>query len=128
MDAGHVLLGRLWMFDRKVFHDGRENSYDFFKDGQRYKLVSMLEKVMENSNSKGMDNNNNKIMERNNNKGMDNNKNKVMDNNNNKNMHNNDNQIMLCFVNEFLREKKHSGCCLATMPKRIQETKKRNFV
>jgi hypothetical protein len=41
MDACHVLLGRPWMFDRKVFHDGRENSYEFFKDGHRYELVPM---------------------------------------------------------------------------------------
>ena len=34
MDACHVLLGRSWMFEKKVFHYGRENSYDFFKDGQ----------------------------------------------------------------------------------------------
>jgi hypothetical protein len=40
-NACHVLLRRPWMFDRKVFHDGRENSYDFFKDGQCYKLVPM---------------------------------------------------------------------------------------
>jgi hypothetical protein len=60
MDACHVLLGRPWMFDRKVFHDGRENSYEFFKDGQCYKLVPMLEKVMDNNNNKGMDNSNNK--------------------------------------------------------------------
>jgi hypothetical protein len=59
------------MFDRKVFHDGRENSYEFFKDGQCYKLVPMLEK--------GMDNSNNKVMDNSNNKGMDNNNNKVMD-------------------------------------------------
>jgi hypothetical protein len=52
MDACHVLLGRLWMFERKVFHDGIENSYEFFKDGQCYKLIPMLEKGMEKSNNK----------------------------------------------------------------------------
>jgi hypothetical protein len=68
MDACHVFLWRLWMFDRKVFHGGRENSYEFFKDGQRYKLVPMLEKNMDSNNSKGMDNSNNKVMNDNNNK------------------------------------------------------------
>jgi hypothetical protein len=106
MDACHVLLERSWMFDKKVFHDVRENSYDFFKDDQRYKLVPMSEKNMESNNNKGMDNNNKK----------------VMNGSNNKNMHGRNNQIMLCSAKEFLREHKYSGCCLAIMPKRIRET------
>jgi hypothetical protein len=35
---------------------------------------------------------------------------------------------MLCSAKEFLREKKHSGCCLAIMPKRIQETEKGFYI
>ena len=72
MDACHVLLGRLWMFDRKVFHDGRENTYEFSKDGQCYKLVPMPEN------------------------GMDNNNNNSISNSNNKNMHNSSSRVMLC--------------------------------
>ena len=34
MDACHILLKKHWMFDREVLHDGRENSYEFVKDGQ----------------------------------------------------------------------------------------------
>jgi hypothetical protein len=55
------------MFDRKVFHDGRDNSYEFIKDGQHYKLVPMLEKNMDNNNNKGMENNKNKHMHNSNN-------------------------------------------------------------
>jgi hypothetical protein len=43
MDACHILLGRPWLFDRQVHHDGKENTYEFKKDGQRYKLTPMLE-------------------------------------------------------------------------------------
>jgi hypothetical protein len=34
MDACHVLLKRPWLFDRKVSHDGRKNTYEFVKDRQ----------------------------------------------------------------------------------------------
>jgi hypothetical protein len=50
------------MFDRKVFHDGKENLYHFFKGGQHYKLVPMLEKNMDSNNNKVMENINNKVM------------------------------------------------------------------
>jgi hypothetical protein len=46
MDACHVLLGRPWLFDRKIFHDGRENTYESKKDGEWYRLESMLENAM----------------------------------------------------------------------------------
>ena len=29
MDACHVILGRPWIFDRRVVHDGFENTYSF---------------------------------------------------------------------------------------------------
>ena len=32
MHAGHILLGRLWQFDRKVTHDGFKNRHSFVKD------------------------------------------------------------------------------------------------
>ncbi|XP_021999385.1 uncharacterized protein LOC110896229 [Helianthus annuus] len=33
MDACHVLLGRPWLYDRRVKHDGFRNTYTFKKDG-----------------------------------------------------------------------------------------------
>ncbi|CAL2262605.1 unnamed protein product [Prunus armeniaca] len=29
MDAGHILLGRPWEFDRAIVHDSRKNTYSF---------------------------------------------------------------------------------------------------
>ena len=43
MNVCHILLGRPCLFDRKVLHDGRENSYEVIKNGQRYKLTPMRE-------------------------------------------------------------------------------------
>jgi hypothetical protein len=43
MDACHILLGRPWLFDRQVHHNGKENTYEFKKYGKRYKLTPMLE-------------------------------------------------------------------------------------
>jgi hypothetical protein len=43
IDACHKLLGRAWLFDRQVHHDGKENAYEFKKDGKEYKLTPMLE-------------------------------------------------------------------------------------
>jgi len=34
MDACHVLLGRPWLFDRRVMHNGYLNTYSFTKDGK----------------------------------------------------------------------------------------------
>jgi len=35
MDACHILLGKPWLFDRKVKHDGYLNSYSSSKDGKK---------------------------------------------------------------------------------------------
>jgi hypothetical protein len=43
MDECHVLLGRLWLFDRNILHDGMENMYKFNKDGEHYRLGPMVE-------------------------------------------------------------------------------------
>ena len=51
MDACHIFLIRPWLFDRKVNHDGRENTYEFKKDGHRYKLTPTLENATETSMS-----------------------------------------------------------------------------
>jgi hypothetical protein len=38
MDACHLLLGRLWQFDRKVHHDGFKNTYSFEQNGVKINL------------------------------------------------------------------------------------------
>eukprot|EP00253_Pinus_taeda_P017651 PITA_17651 len=43
MDVCHILLGRPWQYDRKVFHDGKTNYYKFVKDGIKHTLVPMKE-------------------------------------------------------------------------------------
>ena len=35
MDACHVLLGRPWLFHRRVMHDGRMNTYSFVMDHKK---------------------------------------------------------------------------------------------
>jgi len=41
MDACHMLLGRPWLFDRKVNHNGYLNTYSFTKDGKKVTLSSL---------------------------------------------------------------------------------------
>lgn len=41
MDACHILLGRPWLFDRRVMHDGFKNTYSFIKDGKKIILNPM---------------------------------------------------------------------------------------
>jgi len=41
MDACHILLGRPWLFDRKVLHDGCLNTYSFSKDGKKITLAPL---------------------------------------------------------------------------------------
>jgi hypothetical protein len=41
MDACHLLLGRPWQYDRKVMHDGRKNTYTFWKDGSKVVLLPL---------------------------------------------------------------------------------------
>ena len=60
MDAFHIFLGIPWIFDWKMPHDGRENSYKFVQKGQHYKLTTMPEDV--ESCSKGVYSCNNNIM------------------------------------------------------------------
>ncbi|XP_057248316.1 uncharacterized protein LOC130590268 [Beta vulgaris subsp. vulgaris] len=45
MDACHVLLGRPWMFDRRVNHDGYKNTYSFTKDHKRITLTPLTPKL-----------------------------------------------------------------------------------
>lgn len=41
MKACHLLLGRPWLFDRKVQYDGRRNTYSFSFEGRRFTLQPM---------------------------------------------------------------------------------------
>ena len=52
MDVCHILLGRPWKYDRKVFHDGRKNTYYLEKDGNKHTLSPLEdEAVQEGSGS-----------------------------------------------------------------------------
>lgn len=42
MDACHLLLGRLWKFDRSVLHDGRNNTYNLIFPGLKLVLRPTL--------------------------------------------------------------------------------------
>ena len=44
MQAGHLLLGRPWQFDRRVHHDGFTNKYSFIHNQRRITLVPMTPK------------------------------------------------------------------------------------
>nr|GEW47875.1 hypothetical protein [Tanacetum cinerariifolium] len=41
MDACHVLLGRPWLFDRRVMHDGYQNTYSFDHNNKKIVLTPM---------------------------------------------------------------------------------------
>ena len=62
MDACHILLGKSWLFDKNVSHDGRENTYEFKQDGQWYKLTPMLENTMIVEENKDVNNGSSRIM------------------------------------------------------------------
>ena len=42
MDACHNLLGRPWMYDIRILHNGFLNTYSFEKGGKKIKLLPML--------------------------------------------------------------------------------------
>ena len=39
MDACHILLGRLWQFDRNVVHDGKHNTLNFYFENRKITLL-----------------------------------------------------------------------------------------
>ncbi|XP_010555985.1 PREDICTED: uncharacterized protein LOC104825361 [Tarenaya hassleriana] len=41
MQAGHILLGRPWQFDREVTHDGRANQYSFVHNKKKVVLAPL---------------------------------------------------------------------------------------
>lgn len=46
----HILLGRQCQFDRRVIHDGTMNTYQFDKDGKKFQLHPLRDKVDEAGN------------------------------------------------------------------------------
>ena len=57
MYALHILLGRAWLFDRRVIHDGFRNTYVFQKDGKRIVLNPMSPAEAQRQISKASKNN-----------------------------------------------------------------------
>jgi hypothetical protein len=100
MDACHVLIERPWLFDIKVFHDGRKNTYEFLKDGKRYRLESMVETKLSGNDRKEKEC---------------------------KNMCSKS-DIMLCLTKEFLREQKKKNLYLALVPGEVLEIEKMSLV
>eukprot|EP00253_Pinus_taeda_P029652 PITA_29652 len=43
MDVCHILLGRIWQYDRGAMHDGERNTYKFEKDGVNHTLLPLPE-------------------------------------------------------------------------------------
>jgi len=41
MDACHMLLGRSWLYDSRVIHNGYLNTYSFTKDGKKITLAPL---------------------------------------------------------------------------------------
>jgi hypothetical protein len=44
IDVCHVLLGRLWKYDRHFIHDGRKNTYTLDKNGCKHMLFPIEDK------------------------------------------------------------------------------------
>jgi hypothetical protein len=44
MDVCHILLGRLWKYDRKVIHDRRKNTYTLENNGRTHMLLPIVDK------------------------------------------------------------------------------------
>jgi len=52
MDACHILLGRPWLYDRRVMHDGYQNTYTFHKDGRQFTLAPFTPQNQANNHRK----------------------------------------------------------------------------
>ena len=51
MQASHILLGRLWKYDRRVIHDSFTNKYSFKMNGRTINLLPMsCKEVYEDQN------------------------------------------------------------------------------
>jgi len=94
----HILLGRPWLFDRQVHHDGKENTYEFKKYGQQYKLTPMLEDTIATTTRICADINRSNI------------------------------RIILCYAKEFLQEEIKETFCLEVIMKEVKGVEKPNVV
>ena len=48
MQEGHILLGRLWQYDRRVMHNGFKNCYSFMVEGKPVTLATLPAKEIYN--------------------------------------------------------------------------------
>ena len=56
MDVFNVLLGRPWMYDRKVMHDGFLNTYSLSKGGKKITLKPLSpSELLKNKPTKGQE-------------------------------------------------------------------------
>ncbi|XP_017255857.2 transposon Ty3-I Gag-Pol polyprotein isoform X1 [Daucus carota subsp. sativus] len=56
MDACHILLGRPWQYDRNAIHEGKKNTYTFWKDNIKVTLAPMKDKVSAEGKKENGDN------------------------------------------------------------------------
>lgn len=56
MDACHILLGRPWQYDRSAIHDGKKNTYTFWKDNIKVTLAPLKDKVSTKGDQQNGDN------------------------------------------------------------------------
>ena len=56
MDECHILLGRPWLFNQKVMHDGYLNTYTFSKDGKKIILAPLRPSQLHKSNPQNAQN------------------------------------------------------------------------
>ncbi|KAG7599265.1 hypothetical protein ISN44_As06g034560 [Arabidopsis suecica] len=61
MQAGHVLLGRPWQYDRGVNHNGRTNRYSFDYENRRITLAPLDQSEVRAMQARHKENNNNKV-------------------------------------------------------------------
>lgn len=52
MDVCHIILGRPWLYDRRVMHDGYQNTYSFHKDGKKFTLAPFTPQNQANNHRK----------------------------------------------------------------------------
>jgi len=52
MDSCHILLGRPWLFDRKVLHDGYQNTYTLLRDCRKITLAPLAPHQITKSKTK----------------------------------------------------------------------------
>ncbi|EOY17149.1 DNA/RNA polymerases superfamily protein [Theobroma cacao] len=51
MDVGHILVGRLWLYDHDMDHKTKPNTYSFYKDNKWYTLYPLKEEIKKSATS-----------------------------------------------------------------------------